>query len=647
MSRHAPADLIEASIGDVRLRVVGVLPQLPTPLGPDVAARARWVAPWADRVRGHGRLGPPLAGRALAADPAPAWPTTLRSWVLAEGSHDEPHDGPHGVLSGGLRDVVGGAAAPVLFEARGYDVYLEWPARGGAADATEARDVSLATDAPGLLSPRARFNDGARRLRHYRLEIGNEVGVLALRVVVSGTDVGVLEIEVFPRKLDYHRDYAALLADLAAIAPALAFEAAGRTARATGVGAGPGGTAAAWYELLRGAARDLFAAVDAIGRDPQRRLAPAPRWVDADRARRVRSGDVERALRVPGNVRDGAGTGPRPAKVWERTAVPDFDAEGNRHVRRLLGDVLVRLGQAERAVRAPNTTWTTTEGGRAVAARWTDEVAILRPLVQRRLAYEWVAAAGPHRGAEPSPSLQAHPLYARALGLGRALLRGLDPDAARMADAATRPVSQLYEYWCFLAIVEQLRAFGTLEQLHGPGRGPQFVARGSGLALRAGRAGAVTFRHHPSGRRLVVFFNRSYPSPTGRQRPDAAIHVESARGIHIFDAKYRFQFDRAYVTRRGGVGPRVADVSTMHRYRDAIVRRDAAGAYRRRVSTACVLFPGADAAKYRDHTFFASLHEIGVGGLPFLPSCTELVRERLALAIDEAVGRRGFAMLPA
>jgi len=105
-----------------------------------------------------------------------------------------------------------------------YDVYLEW-------SPSEA-DASLEADSPGLLTPiRTIAAASSRRIAHYRLEFGNEVGLVSLQLLdtpskgVSGqrvpTEIGRLELEVFPRKLDYQTDYRAMLSEIAQIAPAL------------------------------------------------------------------------------------------------------------------------------------------------------------------------------------------------------------------------------------------------------------------------------------------------------------------------------------------------------------------------------------------------------------------------------------------
>lgn len=68
----------------------------------------------------------------------------------------------------------------------------------------------------------------------------------------------------------------------------------------------------------------------------------------------------------------------------------------------------------------------------------------------------------------------------------------------------------------------------------------------------------------------------------------------------------------------------VDDINAMHRYRDAILT----SGRERLITTACVLCPGRTADGMANH-FRSSLDSVGVGGLPFLPSARDLVRQRI------------------
>ena len=92
-------------------------------------------------------------------------------------------------------------------------------------------------------------------------------------------------------------------------------------------------------------------------------------------------------------------------------------------------------------------------------------------------------------------------------------------------------------------------------------------------------------------------------------------------------------------------GPKEEDINTMHRYRDAIVysadKRAAQGAnypgsFDRTMFGAYVLFPYADEKKYEKHDFYKSIETVNVGGVPFLPSATKMVRDFLEELIADS-----------
>lgn len=620
-------ELLRAAYDDVEILILGRRPRLPPHVGKTPHARIRWVTSRIARLAG---TGPGLGATATR-------PALLGGAEAEPGRWIRVHRSGSDTQMPGLQDVVDGLAAePVLFEATSYDLYLEWPS-------TRPR-VAVQTDIPGLLTPLRVINvEGGRTSAHYRLEIDDDVGILPLSLQARAPSPGAadqeiarLEIEVFPRKLDYQTDYRAMLREIGEIAPALVFEAAGRTTISAGLHDTSTQTRAEWYEILRAIAARLFQVVDLIARDPQRRLDPDSRVVPTERARRVRPAEFSRALRrsellVP--APPGAPLPVWPRRIRENRAVPSFDAEGNRLLRWLLQAILSRLGRLERELIDARTTWNTTDSGAALAKIWQREIASLRPEIQRRLKMDWLKDVGEHNGQVPSSTLQAHPLYARALELGRALLRGLNADVPRFTEIGSRSAASLYEYWCFLAIVNILRRHGSLTQMSAI----QMSMQGSRLSLKRGKSAAVVFRHRKRGTAMTVHYNRSYETPTVTQRPDASIHIETASEIYVFDAKYRLQFDDDYRNLYGGVGPRTDDISTMHRYRDAIVE-DRDGSYSRVVCSACVLFPWGDAAAYSGHAFERSLDVVGIGGLPFLPGCVDLVAARLDRIVEQALG---------
>jgi predicted component of viral defense system (DUF524 family) len=593
--------LLEAEYDGVTLKIFGTIPQLPPhAASPTAHAQAQWVQP---RIRNQ-----------------PAAPSRPRPKQRVAIFHQ----------SGSLVEVKDGTyEGPVLFESLSYDLYVESP------DNDEI--IEIRTDAPGVLEHIRRFAmppSGSQS--HYRIDFGDDVGIIALEVASLKGTLSRLELEVFPRKMDYRSDYANMLSEISSIAPALVFDAAGRTSISAVLRSSGLQTGAEWYEIFRAISAEFLRLIDLISRDPQRRLDLVWMRVPIERARRIRRIDLEAELkhqRAVTQAPEHLAIRMFPKHIVEQSAAPDFDAEGNRYLRWLLSQILTRLARLQLELNtAAQETRYYTKTRAALRERWFREIAWLRPQIQRRMSYEWISECNEPRNLTPSATLQVHPLYGRVFELGRCLLRGLRADNDKFTEIGSRSVSALYEYWCFLAIVGLIRRDAQLIQT----TAIQVSLHGSRLSLLKGRETAVIFRHAKTGRQFQVYYNRQYETPTISQRPDSTLHIESDNGIHVFDAKYRLQFDKEYVKTYGAIGPRVDDISTMHRYRDAIVVAKGE-TYGRVVASACVLFPWDDLQGFKEHVFFHSLETVGVGGLPFLPGSTEMVANRLERIIRDAV----------
>ena len=186
-----------------------------------------------------------------------------------------------------------------------------------------------------------------------------------------------------------------------------------------------------------------------------------------------------------------------------------------------------------------------------------------------------------------------------------------------------RPVSELYEYWCFFMLRRALASIAT-EDITVPGSAFEFTSGKLQVRLTKGRRSRVRyeFRDGPVPMVVHLFYNRVFPRPdravpgwqgsyTSRFDPDFSVEIlvgddpaHRVRHWLHFDAKYR-----ARITKSGKVAPIVDqgdevidvdyfeelarlhkqdDLFKMHTYRDGIL--GSRGAY--------ILYPG-DAAGVR------------------------------------------------
>ena len=211
-------------------------------------------------------------------------------------------------------------------------------------------------------------------------------------------------------------------------------------------------------------------------------------------------------------------------------------------------------------------------------------------------------------------------------------------DMADMFAASQRNIATLYEFWCFLAVVD------SLGRVCGEDRTAQsFAVTGDGISvtMRPGERSKLSWSVHRGGRRLdvAVFFNRTFSGRNDRlgswsraMRPDCSVRVRpegatpssvGTRDLEVwlhFDAKYRVDNLLAQLTSSSdadeteeqsttAVGAKRDDLLKMHAYRDAIART--AGAY--------VLYPGSEVLDIRRHPGFQEVLP-GLGAFPLRPS---------------------------
>lgn len=215
--------------------------------------------------------------------------------------------------------------------------------------------------------------------------------------------------------------------------------------------------------------------------------------------------------------------------------------------------------------------------------------------------------------------------------------------------ASQRNIATLYEFWCFLAVVNSL---GRVCGQDRTARAFTVAADRTSMTMRSGRASKLSWSVRRGGRplRVEVFFNRTFAARDSRlgswsqaMRPDCSVRIrpegstpsrvpmqELEIWLH-FDAKYRVDDLLAQLTSTPGSdelagesttssGAKRDDLLKMHAYRDAISRT--AGAY--------VLYPGSEIKDIRRHPGFKEVLP-GLGAFPLRPSSEGLSSSSEAL----------------
>ena len=501
------------------------------------------------------------------------------------------------------------AISPLLFENTTYDCYL-----------TSASGEVVVLELP----PGASMRHRRGAFSHYVISFGNDVGWAELSVRDSCRTVR-LHLEVFPLKIDYRTDYVALRDEVSAVARSLAMTIHARTFAAATPAPSTDPTLAEWIALLDGYFEQFVRSAGAVIRNPRFNLRAVVRSAEAARARVVDQRVLDRRLRRP--LSRSGGSSPSgillPLRVPEARRRTTYDIPENRYFKYLLVQTLRTLKEVAVADETGDEDAELSAEHRFFIALRPSLQSMMRR-VQRLLGAPFLVdvQARPLESLAP-PTLSAHPAYSAFVQSARLLNSGLSLQGG-VLQIGLKNIAQLYEYWCFLRLVRLFRESFSLEQ--------QSLVQLRHLrlviVLAKGKEAAVTFRDTTSGKKLSLMYDRMFKGlPTVSQRPDNVIQLASEERMHILDAKYRLSYDDDYQNRYGGVGPTIADINTMHRYRDAIVIPHPLrnGEFHRGVvRSAAVLFPFTRESDYRDHRFFKSLAEVQIGGIPFLPGASGL-----------------------
>lgn len=458
----------------------------------------------------------------------------------------------------------------------------------------------------------------------------NQVGLSSFTFLLGQQEHLTLELEVFPTKLDYDEDFWDLLAEVSKYVYNLAFE----YLRATYQGAVPSKPAGTqtdleWLLLLDYVFQDLERAVHQIARQPHRALVPEP--MDGPSARVKRPDRFVRAA-----VRSAARRGgfaftlvdqvPIPDRLRANRPRPNLNTPENKWLRCELDLVRRRLADMHTQVRAA-----AVASGRPHYREAATRVRHLETRLDQLLRLEPLASVtGASPTAHSSLVFRAAPGYREAFRCCLTLRLGLRIQADAL-QLSLKDVSELYEYWCVLALlgIISARTGGRFEPQTLVERAPG----GLSIRLRRGRHLMVAVRRH--GRTTCTMrYNPRIDSATGAQRPDILLSFhptgwETPVEV-VLDAKYRVVGSQDYLDKYGTPGPPEDAVNQLYRYRDAIV--DNATPPRRRIVEALALFPFRDTPglEFRDNRLYRSLDAIGIGALPFLPSETSYVEEWLA-----------------
>jgi uncharacterized protein len=535
-----------------------------------------------------------------------------------------------------LEVVQGQPFSPIFFENGVYQIVI--------SPKTD-KSLSFYHEHPGLRNAVEPVGRGSQPILMGNLQFMNEVGYTSFSIKHHEKTLLEVKLEIFPTKLSYKDDYRKLLEEVNDEVYNLAFHFIKKTFLGASNHLSENPSLTEFYRLIEFYFQSFIKSIQRIEEQPHHQLLTEHQMVRGERIKRLDS-KGRKHLRSNPQLFMEADNGlvlhdkpVFPVKGLNAQKTITYDTLENGFVKWMMERLTHKLADLAAKI--------SIQSGRY--ERKVDEELLLKVKgMQGTLkAYLnkpfWKGISSVDRTVT-SMVIQRKIGYRDAYKIYLVVTRGLMIEG-ELFKMSMKDVATLYEYWTYLKMGQILRTKYVREyqDVVAIRHGALFVD------LDQTSNAKQVFKHPQTGERIVLSFQkREGKVPTVTQKPDIMLEVEKKYSHnlyhYVFDAKYRIDFgfgsDQAEK-----VGPLEEDINTMHRYRDALVKKHhERDSYERYSFGAYVLFPWNEEHAYLEHPFYKSIDEVNIGGLPFLPNSTVLVEtlvERLVESNPEDLQEEG------
>lgn len=509
---------------------------------------------------------------------------------------------------------------PIFFENGTYQIFIE-----GKANKELAFDHDYPTFRRAIQPLPIK---GKGNILTGNLTFTNEVGLSELRVIADGKRILSVTIEVYPVKLDYRKDYQALLKEVNDEIYNLAFHYLKRTFLQAKIKVDGDASQVEFFQLITYYIEHFIKSIKHIERQPHHELLKEYKMVRADRIRKQDSRTRNHLRKnaqyfvpvIQGIEINGESMLPIRGQTIEK--VISYNTVENQFVKWMMQRIVDKLVFLKKNIRKEY------KGDQL----YYEKVGEMERQISNRLNEPFWRKIGRLNKTITSLVMQMAPGYRDAYQIYLTITKGLTLENS-MYRMSVKDIAELYEYWTFIKLGQILhdRYISKDQDLI------KINHRGLFVKLEPNQRAERTFENSETGEQIKLVYQNTYNNlPTTSQIPDTVLQIEK-KGVdytyhYIFDAKYRINFEG----NNGNPGPLEEDINTMHRYRDAIVAKNRIDKYEKISFGAYVLFPWSKEDGYEEHSFFKSIKTMNIGGLPFLPNSTKLVEELLLEIINKS-----------
>ncbi len=526
---------------------------------------------------------------------------------------------------------------PLFFEQSDYQVIIQ---------SKDGKSVSFWHENPRIREKICPVLDEDQSLILGIVNFDNNVGHSKFEIMHDGKLHLILEIEVFPSKISYKEDYKMMIEDISNEVYGVVADFLGKTYEKVSVDRNSKSTPAMFFQIISHFFEKYKKAVKTIVASPHHKLYVEHQVMPSHKARKTDIRSEKWLVKHPGCVKHTVDSflAEKVLAVQKRVT---YDTIENQFAKFILTSTAKQLQDFKKRycmnyenydeTVISNADYMISTLNHFVSTTFLSEVSEYKATQSMSLVFEMAPG---YR--------ELHKYY---LILKHGLSINGDMFKLHMKDTA-----QLYEYWCFIKLVSIMK-----ERKYKLAKNSDDIIKvnktGVTVALVKGEESKITFINPRTGEEITLLYNPKSEknSPTVSQKPDNVLTLQKIGAEreykYVFDAKYRIETKPDKYYPDTNIGPKLDDINTMHRYRDAIVYNsgnEGEFVFKKEMFGAYVLFPYTDEEKYKEHHFYKSIDTVNIGGLPFLPGATRLVEEKLEeLIADSAESAFERTTLPA
>lgn len=455
----------------------------------------------------------------------------------------------------------------------------------------------------------------------------SRIGIVLVEVRCGATRF-TFTMDVCPRKIGYDDEYYSLVDDLQSMSRALAFDWLRSSSFAGNRDSNIAANDIEFLSSLDAEINRLSASLRIISQSPSRTIQRRLQTTRIDKLTNVNT-TVVKALA------QGRGSGPilelSNAHVHAHENIPSYkaivgyDTPANRWLKQRLSAVRSHLARILREQEDKNANSIYGEGtSDRLRSLYTELTAMQnQPFLQD--------VKTTMTQSKPTMEVLGRSGYKTAAAIFDKLEKAFTiSDGVQLINS--RPISELYEEWCFLKVAT------LVSELTNGAIDPRDAIEISNGKLR------MRFRKNKSSRIEIdtdesgtyhVAYNMEYHTVTGVQKPDIIIEVNRGRypsTVLVLDAKYRLT-DKDTYGNPINPQPPVDAINALHRYRDAIYLAEMNRKVRP-VVKGVILYPPAINTDMNNLPYWDSIEQVGIGAIPLLPDNDKYLRGFLSMVLN-------------